>query len=230
MKKMILTAVLLALGAAAATAQLMRAEELEKYSKETYGHKKWTEIAAFLSAKIELDKNGGYTLVQVIEAPGKSKEELYVTLNHWFTATFATSTERASIKLNDKELGTIIAQGFIKEIATHMGIFHDYWVHLTPIIKVDIKDNKVRVTYTVPYYHAQIKDAEFKIEGQKIGGEINFENWLVADCYPFTKERDSHKRTSSKALVMSYAYSNVVMDKIEETVKNGLIGNENDDW
>lgn len=36
--------------------------------------------------------------------------------------------------------------------------------------------------------------------------------------------------TSCKALVMAHAYSNVVMDKIEECLKNGLTGNENDNW
>jgi hypothetical protein len=29
---------------------------------------------------------------------------------------------------------------------------------------------------------------------------------------------------------MAHAYSNVVMDKIEECVKNGLVGNEDDNW
>jgi hypothetical protein len=38
------------------------------------------------------------------------------------------------------------------------------------------------------------------------------------------------KRTSAKALVMTHAYSNVVLDKIEEAVKNGVVGNEDDDW
>ena len=42
--------------------------------------------------------------------------------------------------------------------------------------------------------------------------------------------KDSHKKTSSKALIMAHAYSNVVMDKIEECIKNGLTGNESDDW
>jgi hypothetical protein len=50
-------------------------------------------------------------------------------------------------------------------------------------------------------------------------------------CFPFI-EKDGHKakKTSSKALVMTHAYSNVIMDKIEEAVKNGLVGNENEDW
>ena len=51
----------------------------------------------------------------------------------------------------------------------------------------------------------------------------------LTKCYPFAK-KDSHKKTSCKALVMAHAYSNVVMDKIEECIKNGLSGNENDNW
>ena len=29
---------------------------------------------------------------------------------------------------------------------------------------------------------------------------------------------------------MTHAYSNAVIDKIEEVVKNGLVGNEDEDW
>ena len=29
---------------------------------------------------------------------------------------------------------------------------------------------------------------------------------------------------------MTHAYSNVIMDKIENAVKHGIVGNENDDW
>ena len=55
------------------------------------------------------------------------------------------------------------------------------------------------------------------------------EKWTLDSCFPFTK-KDAHKQTSCKALVMAHAYSNVVMDKIEECIKNGLSGNENEDW
>lgn len=29
---------------------------------------------------------------------------------------------------------------------------------------------------------------------------------------------------------MAHAYSNVIIDKIEEAVKNGVVGNETEDW
>jgi hypothetical protein len=51
----------------------------------------------------------------------------------------------------------------------------------------------------------------------------------LKECFPFVK-KDGHKKTSSKALVMAHAYSNVIMDKIEEAVKNGMVGIEEDNW
>ena len=29
---------------------------------------------------------------------------------------------------------------------------------------------------------------------------------------------------------MTHAYSNAIMDKVEEAVKNGIVGNEDEDW
>jgi hypothetical protein len=43
-------------------------------------------------------------------------------------------------------------------------------------------------------------------------------------------DEDKQKRTCAKALVMTHAYSNAIMDKVEEAVKNGVVGNEDDDW
>lgn len=48
-------------------------------------------------------------------------------------------------------------------------------------------------------------------------------------CYPFV-EKDSKKRTCAKALVMTHAYSNAIMDKVEEALKNGIVGNDDEDW
>ena len=100
------------------------------------------------------------------------------------------------------------------------------------VIKCDIKDGKVRVTYTVPYY-----DVVRMIGGgwmAALGGNQtppsrSDEKWTLDSCFPFAA-KDSHKKISCKALVMAHAYSNVVMDKIEECLKNGLTGNENDNW
>lgn len=212
-----------------ANAQILRAEELEEYAKEKYGEK-WVEAAENLAQTLSLDKNNALTYTQIIEAPDKTKEQLYILLNYWYSATF--NSGKAVIQLNDKDAGVIIGKGFIEEIASHTGGINQYTVHLEPIIKTDIKDNKIRITYTVPFYTV-VKMAGGGImsafgDGSTKPERVD-ENWVLDKCYPFVK-KDSHKKTSSKALIMAHAYSNVVMDKIEEVVKNGLVGNENEDW
>lgn len=209
------------------SAQIMRAEELEKYAKEKYGEK-WIDAAKNLGTELTLDKNQSLTYTQVIESPNKTKEQLYIILNYWYTQSFGSG--KAVIQLNEKEAGVIIGKGYIEGIATHVGGLNSYSANLTPIIKTDIKDGKIRVTYTIPSYEVS------KIEGGSIlsamsqqSGVLVEETWPIEKCYPFIP-KDSHKKTSAKALVMAHAYSNVIMDKIEEAVKNGVVGNETEDW
>ena len=218
------------------SAQLMRAEELEKYAENLYGNK-WVDIAANLKndATLTLDKKTSLTFIQVIEAPGRSVSQLYTTMNYWFTVTF--NDAYSTIKLNDKELGCIIAQGSVEGVATHTGGSNKYNVSIRPIIRVDIKDGKCRVTYSLGAYNV-LKSAGGGILGQIAAGmngtkvkttEIN-ETWPLDQTYPFAeKDAFGAKKTSSKSLIMSYSYSQIIMDKIEEAIKNGMVG-EDDNW
>lgn len=122
MKKFILVALAALFVCSAVDAQILRADELEKYAKEKYGEK-WVDAATNLGTQLTLDKNNAITYTQVIPAEGKTKDQLYVLLNYWFTATF--NDANSVIKLNDKELGTIIAQGFVESIAQHPGTYAD---------------------------------------------------------------------------------------------------------
>lgn len=219
----------LALAGMSVKAQILTAEELEGYAMEMYG-KNWENAAINLYDKITLDKNKGLTYVQVIEAPDKTAEQLYVNLNYWFTSTFVSG--ESVIELNDKESGVIIAKGFVKDIAIHGAGMNKYHVNLTPIIRTDIKDGKVRVIYTVPFYSIIKKiggGATALLLGSRGPAVVSTENWLLDECFPFAK-KDGHKKTSSKALIMAHAYSNVIMDKIEEAVKNGMVGIEEENW
>ena len=132
--------------------QIMRTEELEKYAKEKYGEK-WNDAAKNLASQLQLDKNNALTYTQVIEAPGKTKIQLYVILNYWYSNTFGSG--KSVIQLNDNEAGVIIAKGYVDAIAAHAGETNSYTINITPIIKTDIKDGKVRVTYTIPFYDVE---------------------------------------------------------------------------
>ena len=65
--------------------------------------------------------------------------------------------------------------------------------------------------------------------GDKTNANLYDEQWEIAKHYPFV-EKDPQKRTCAKALVMTHAYSNAIIDKVEEALKNGIVGNEDDDW
>ena len=235
MKKFLCSLALMAVAALSVNAQVMRAEELEKYAENLYGNK-WVDIAANLKTEstLTLDKNNSLTYVQVVEAPGRTALQLYTTLNYWFTSTF--NDANSTIKLNDKEAGCIIAQGSVEGVATHMGGANKYNVSIRPIIRVDIKDEKCRITYSVQAYNV------LKVAGGGIMGQINkglngytetqdiYETWPLDQTYPFAeKDAFKAKKTSSKAIIMTYCYSQVILDKIEEAIKNGMV-NEDDNW
>lgn len=245
MKKNVFLLILLAClfcGNTVVQAQVMKAADLEKYAKQKYGDK-WLDAAKNLASTLTLDKNESLTYQQVIEAPGKTKQQLYVALNYWATATFKDNN---AITLNDKDAGCIIISSTIKNIAEHMGTISKYSVSITPIIRLDIKDGKIRVTYTVQNYdilddisggwfgiatddkNRSYADAKRKAD-DKTNPNLWDEQWEIARHYPFV-EKDSKKRTCAKALVMTHAYSNAIMDKVEEAVKNGVVGNDDDEW
>jgi len=230
MKKVILS-MLLCLIAGSLSAQIMRTEELEKYAVSKYGEK-WTEAAQNIASQIQLDKNNCLTFTQVVDCPNQTKEQLYVKLNYWYTATF--NDGKSVIQLNDKEAGVIIGSGYVSDIAGHVGGMNAYNVSIRPIIKTDIKENKIRITYTIQDYEVDKSNGGGILSalcGTESRPVITEEKWTLEKCFPFV-EKDSHgaKKTSSKALVMTFAFSNVIMDKIAEAAKNGLVGNENDNW
>ncbi|MBR3513897.1 MAG: DUF4468 domain-containing protein [Bacteroidaceae bacterium] len=234
-------AILTICGTMCAQAQVMKAADLEKYAKERYGDK-WLDAAKNLAEQITLDKNESLTYQQVIEAPDKTKSQLYVALNYWATATFK---DNQAITLNDKEAGCIIISSTIKGIVEHTGTLNKYAVSITPIIRIDIKDGRVRVTFTVQNYDIladisggwiSLADTDKRTYGDskrkaddKTNANLYDRQWEIAKHYPFVP-KDAQKRTCAKAFVMTHAYSNAIMDKVEEAVKNGIVGNEDEDW
>ena len=250
MKKLfwMFAAVLILSGATVAQAQVMKTADLEKYAKEKYGDK-WLDAAKNLASGLKLDKNESLTYQQVIEAPNKTRQQLYIALNYWATATFK---DKQAITLNDKEAGCIIISSTLAGIADHTGTLNRYVINITPVIRLDIKEGRVRVTFTVQNYDVlKAEDAgwlggladnsdnrqnkqNFHSDGKRMNDDktdrrLFDEQWEIARHYPFV-EKDAQKRTCAKALVMTHAYSNAIIDKIEEALKNGIIGNEDDDW
>ncbi len=242
-KKIMTLAAIFMLCVMGTQAQVLKGADLEKYAKQRYGDR-WVDAATNLASSLVLDKNQSLTYQEVIEAPGKTKSQLYVALNYWATATFK---DKQAITLNDKDAGCIIISSTLKDIAEHTGTINSYSVSITPVIRIDIKDGRIRVTFTVQNYDilrdisggflsglvTNVDDRTYGDSKRKAEDKTNAnlydEQWEIARHYPFV-ERDAQKRTCSKALVMTHAYSNAIMDKVKEAVRNGLVGNDDDNW
>ena len=200
MKQWMFAAIFAICGVMSAQAQVMKVADLEKYAKERYGDK-WLDAAMNLSQGLTLDKNESLTYQQVIEAPGKKKEQLYIAMNYWATATFK---DKQAITLNDKDAGCIIITSTIPNIAEHIGTINKYSVSITPIIRIDIKDERVRVTYTVQTYDvlADISGGWFsptddakktygdskRKKDDKTNANLYDQQWEIARHYPFVEK------------------------------------------
>lgn len=177
--------------------------------------------------QLYLDKNNVLALVKIIDCEEKNKEQLYIIINFWVSNTF--NDANSVIQLNDKESGVIICQGYLSEISSNTGFLNQYVISVKPVFKIDIKDNKIRVTYTVMNYEINRSDGMLSNITNKIINSPTHEVWPLNQTYPFN-ENDSHKKTSSKAFVSTIYYSADIINSLENAVKEGVVGNEVDDW
>jgi len=279
MKKFISTiAMAIAFFASAITvnAQMINNTNLEDLAKRKYGEQ-WVNAANNAMTQHDLDAQGNITYTKVINAPGMSKDELYLEMANWFICNYDNS-----IQFADKEQGTLIARPYLRDITSYKGGFNAYNISINPTVRAQVKDGKVLVTYSLGSYdveeisgggntataiavgvaattitaaaiedhHASKHHSTTRTDVYSYGSRHhhtttiinrhyeprhhvgdavlascvaaaciknqakNAKTWSIASCYPFTT-KDSHKKTSSKAFIMSNVYSQVVMNNIE---------------
>ena len=155
MRRNLLLLLLWLAGLLAVDAQTLSRKEVETYVINQYG-KRWKDIALYLGEKDTLDKDNALTFEKTISVRGKSKNELFVDLNYWFLKTFSNAS--SSIEMADKELGVIMAKGYLPGIAYHSGGYSSYCVNIRPLVRCDIKDEQVKLTIVVPNYEVTKAD------------------------------------------------------------------------
>ena len=145
-----------------AKGQIITDTEFKKYQGKELIFKKnkidYVQSALKLKELYSLDKNNAITRSIVIDSVSKSKNEIYVEINNWFIHSF--NDGKSVIQLNDKDAGSVIGKGYIPEIARNFmdGQIVNSWI----IIRVDIKDNKFRITTTIQEYELPIVDTLYK--------------------------------------------------------------------
>ena len=130
-------------------AQVFKTSEVEQFSIEKYGDD-WVEQANYLTEHIELDKNNRLSFSRVIQCGRKDADKLYELLDEWFTKTF--SDKKSEILTNSKSEKMIIAKAYLDDMADHVGGVNRYIVGIHPLIRVDIKDKRIKVHFLLSNY------------------------------------------------------------------------------
>lgn len=205
---------LLMLNTMGASAQILTADSFAKYDIDKYDGKpdhkhQYVEAATKLKPKFELDKNDQLSYSTVIECAGMDKDKIYDNINGWFTKTFGD--KNSSIKTNDKAAGTLVANTTLKSIVT----FPHQIVSVNLIVKINIKDGKVRMVETIKDYIINAGTP-----------------WTAKKCYPIYDEQDAlRKKIGSSAYVASCVFAEIVEKQLGEAAKPKVeVKDNDDDW
>lgn len=214
MKTKLLIVSSLILSAFGTSAQILTGDSFAKYDIDKYDgtadHKpQFIQAAEGLKDRFELDKNDQISYSTVIECPNMTKNKLYESINEWFTKAFAD--KNSSIKTNDSTSGTLIANSTLKNIIT----FSQQIVSVNMTVKINIKDEKIRLTSTIKNYTINVSTT-----------------WATKKCFPFYDEQDAlSKKIGASAYTASCVFTDIVESKLKEIVApKAPVDNSDDDW
>lgn len=196
--------------------------DLSQFDTNGDGKIKDKEAALAIKELYELDKNNAITRVQIIDSIPKTKEQIYIDVNNWFIHSFQSG--KSVIQLNDKDMGVIIGKGYVSNMGSTLSFASSANISAWVIIRVDIKDTKVKITTTIQSYEM---DKGTGVLGALAGVYQTYHyEYIPTECFPFTKK---NKSEGAKAFVKSHVYSLIIINKLKEAILNGLTGTE-DDW
>ena len=231
MKKVLLIFVGIVL-AFSVDAQILTYEEFMKNAENIIIYKNkekkkidYQKTALSLAELYPLDKHNAISRSVVYNIPGKSANEIYIEVNNWFVHTF--NSGKSVIQLNDKEEGCIIGKGFINALGSNSGFFNDSKAAAWIILRVDIKDEKIRVIATIQSYEVEkstgIGAALMGVPVQKYG----VIEYVPSECFPYTKKE---KGTGSKAITLAHCWIVSCFEQLNDAVNHGITGLESDDF
>lgn len=93
----------------------------------------------------------------VIDAPGKTKTQLFSTSKSWIAETFVSGKD--VVDDADKESGRIIAKGRIKHPCVESFGCGSLFIGFT--LRIDTKDEKLRATFTRPTRYTPYESGHF---------------------------------------------------------------------
>lgn len=189
-------------------------------------HKKidYQQTALELANVYTLDKHNAISRSVIYNVPGKTKEEIYVETNNWFVHSFRSG--KSVIQLNDKEDGCIIGKGYVDALGFNQGFSNNSKAAAWVIIRIDIKDEKLRVIATIQSYEVTKSTGTGLMLLGGVAAPPRVVEYIPNECFPYTKKE---KGTGSKALTLAHCWIVTIFDALNDAVNNGITGLEGED-
>lgn len=231
MKRLFLLALFI-VSMSVANAQIVTTQDVDNAIAELYGSqpkngKEYMILADRLVAEYPLDQNQQLSFTTIIQAPGKTKDELFIALNSWFVASF--NSGKSVVQMVDKEQGIILAKGYLSGVGESLGFMKSVVVGEYVVIRLDIKDEKIRLITSIQEYYM---DTSAGVGQMLFGGAVLSDTEIpVYMGYPFEKQKNKmYKKECAIGYVGGILYSKILVDKIDKAINMGIVGTESQDW
>lgn len=233
MKKILSVFILAFIISFSGNSQITTYEDFIEYSKDLIIYKNakkekidYEKTALSLANLYPLDKHDAVSRSIIYEVPGKTAEEIYVEVNNWFIHSFGSG--KSVIQLNDKESGVVIGKGYVASLGTTVGFTNTSSAAAWVIIRIDIKDEKVRVIATIQSYEVtKTAGAGIALLGGSAGYSPTVVEYIPSKCYPYTKKE---KGTGSKALTLAHCWIVTIFNELNDALNSGITGFEEEDF
>lgn len=196
---------------------------IDKRKTQMFGNKKWKKIAEELKPSIPLENNE-IKYVKIIDLPNNTKEQIFNKVRNW--ANYNFNTPEFIVRSIDNSNFSVTVQGHVNKVVEHIGLLNNYEVSLKPMVTIQVKDERVRVTFILTQYNVHKGEQGISMVSYK--DEI----WNIGKCYPFMY--DEHPAASAKALVLTHVCATMYMEEIEQSLNSTFYdenhSDDNDNW
>ena len=174
---------------------------------------KWKESGYF--------KIDGENIVvsRVIDSISGTKDDIYIKVKNYFVRAYKDAN--SVIQTDDKQAGTVIGKGLYDLMTcTYMiSATHNYKAY--HIMRVDIKDGKVRVICSV---------SDIDVDQKGTNNYLKKSSYPILDYAPIGDKRLFDKGKQTEAFIKLVDRMNGSINALEKSIKEGSLKIENEEW
>lgn len=167
----------------------------------------------------EVDNTGNVSYTSIFENINLSEKEIFDRALSYFIHKYNDAND--VIQDKNEEEGRIIGKGIYPNVHTGNGLVTRVY-SIVHILRIDIKENRVRAIVTLTNYDVKSIDLD---------GNIYPSSYPISAAYPFNP-KGGEKNFHGQAFVQAHLKADETFLELENVIRNGAISNDikSDDW